>query len=172
MSVYLALAKRFSTRAVVPLMNLYPPFLGAGIRVRVLSGGTHGEPLAIESSMRLAPSNRNFVGTHFGGSLYAMCDPFFVLILLGSLGPDFVVWDKAASIRFVKPGRGTVTATFRISPGEVEDVKARALRDGKVEPVFETTVRSASGEVVAEVVKTLYVRHKHAKKPSKSAESA
>lgn len=170
MSVYLALAKRFSTRAVVPLMNLYPPFLGAGIRVRILSGGTGGEPLAIESSMRLSPSNRNFVGTHFGGSLYAMCDPFFVLIVLDALGPDFVVWDKAASIRFVKPGRGKVTATFRITPEQIADVKASARRDGKVEPVFETTVRSASGEVVAEVVKTLYVRHKHAKKPAKASE--
>ena len=97
-------------RLLARIINVYPPFLGAGVRVRQ----SKADPYTIVSSMKLRPWNRNLFGTHFGGSLYAMCDPFFMLILIAALGPEFVVWDKAATIRFLRPGRGTVRATFHI----------------------------------------------------------
>jgi hypothetical protein len=102
--------------------------------------------------------NRNALGTHFGGSLYSMCDPFFVLILIEALGPGFVVWDKAATIRFRRPGRGTVEALFAIPAGAIAEIAATARREGRVEPAFTAEVRDEAGELVAEVDKTLSVR--------------
>ncbi len=135
-------------------VNLYPPFLGAGIRSRRI------DDLTIRVEMPLTWLNRNIFGTHFGGSLYAMCDPWFALILLRALGDDYIVWDKAASIQFVKPGRGTVTATFHIPPERVEEIRRAAQTSSKVEPLFNVDVLDSGGQVVARVEKLLYVRKK------------
>ena len=140
-------------RRLAALLNLYPAYLGAGVRVRRLSDG-------YESRMKLRWWNRNYFGTHFGGSLYTMCDPFFTLILAQRLGRGYLVWDKAATIRFRRPGRGTVTARFEIPPAEVEAIRRRAEPGAPVEPVFTAEVRDAAGEVVAEVEKLLWVRKK------------
>ena len=96
-------------------INWYPPLLGAGIHVL----HRESDAYTIKVKMPLTKLNFNAVGTHFGGSLYAMCDPFFMLILMQHLGHDYIVWDKAASIQFLKPGRGIVTATFHISPQHI-----------------------------------------------------
>jgi len=133
------------------LLSLYPPYLGAGIRVRRLPDG-------FESRMKLRFYNRNYFGTHFGGSLYAMCDPFFVLALVERLGPGFAVWDKAAEIRFLRPGRGTVRARFEIAPQRVSEIRAAAEADGRVEPRFQAEIVDQAGEVVARVDKVLSVK--------------
>ncbi len=112
--------------------------------------------------MKLRWWNRNYVGTHFGGSLYTMCDPFFMLILLEQLGRDFVVWDKAASISFRRPGRGRVRARFHIPARRVEEIREQALREGLVHPTFRAEVLDDQDEVVAEVEKQLHVRWKGA----------
>ena len=148
----------FDRRRWLPLLlNLYPPYLGAGIRVRASA-----DRRTFEVRMGLRFWNRNYVGTHFGGSLYAMCDPFFMLILIEHLGRDYVVWDKAATIRFRRPGKGRVRATFHIPEERVAEIRAAADRDGKVEPVFRVDVVDGKGQVVAEVEKLLYVRRKDA----------
>ena len=116
----------------------------------------------VKVQLKLTRLNFNAVGTHFGGSLYAMCDPFFMLILMHHLGRDYVVWDKAATIQFLKPGRGTVTAMFCISPEIIDDIRAQVEREGKVEPVFQVDVIDEAGLVVAHVEKRLYVRKKAA----------
>jgi acyl-coenzyme A thioesterase PaaI-like protein len=116
--------------------------------------------LTYEVRMRLSPWNRNFVGTHFGGSLYSMCDPFYMLILFEALGPGYVVWDKEATIRFRRPGRGTVRAIFHVPVERVAEIRAAADRDGKVEPRFTAQVLDEAGEVVAELEKLIYVRRK------------
>ncbi|XXF75637.1 DUF4442 domain-containing protein [Myxococcaceae bacterium GXIMD 01537] len=138
------------------LINLYPPYMGAGIRVTHIAPDLH----TIDVELAFRPWNRNYVGTQFGGSLYAMCDPFFMLILLETLGRDFIVWDKAAGIRFLKPGKGRVRARFHIPPQRVEEIRAEALRERKVEPVFTCDVLDDSGAVIAQVEKVLYVRRK------------
>ena len=89
-----------------------------------------------------------------------MCDPFFMLILLEHMGHDYIVWDKAASIQFLKPGRGTVTATFHLSPEQIAEMRAQADRVGKIEPLFSVDVIDEQGEVVAKVEKRLYIRKK------------
>ena len=144
-------------RWMIRLLSLYAPYLGAGVRVK-----PSADLRTFEVRMKLRWWNRNYVATHFGGSLYSMCDPFFMLILVDALGPGYVVWDKAATIRFRRPGRGTVRATFHIPPEKVEEIRAAADAQGKVEPTFRVDILDAAGEVVAEVEKLLYVRKKEA----------
>lgn len=138
------------------LLGLYPPYLGAGIRVTHVSEDLR----TFEVRMRLRFWNRNYVGTHFGGSLYAMCDPFFMLVLIEALGPDYVVWDKAATVRFRRPGRGEVRVRFHVPDERVEEIRRAADEGPKVEPVFRCEVVDRDGEVVAEVEKTLHVRRR------------
>jgi acyl-coenzyme A thioesterase PaaI-like protein len=139
---------------VLRLLAVWPPYLGAGIRV------TRPDEHTYVVRMKLHWWNRNYFGTHFGGSLYAMCDPFFALILAQRLGSEYVVWDKAAAIRFVRPGRGTVTARFEIPAAEVEAIRRAADEAGKVEPEKTVEVLDEAGQVVARVEKLLYVRRK------------
>jgi acyl-coenzyme A thioesterase PaaI-like protein len=144
--------KRFFKQFV----SLYPPYLGAGVRV------TRATPdfRLVEVEMRLWPWNRNYVGTHFGGSLFSMADPFFMIMLIEQLGPGYTVWDKTGTIRFRRPGRGTVRARFEIPPERLEEIRRAADAGGKVEPTFSVSILDAQGEVVAEVEKLLSVRRK------------
>lgn len=144
----------FRRRLLEKFINLYPPMLGAGIRSRTI------DELTVEVEMKLTAMNRNIVGVHFGGSLYAMCDPWFMLILMRQLGRDFIVWDKAAGIQFKKPGKGTVRARFHIPPERVEQIRADANAQGKIEPTFTVNVVDTDGQVIAQVEKLLYVRSK------------
>jgi proline racemase len=139
-------------------MNIWPPFLGAGIRVRRLSS----DWTEIDVEMKLHGWNRNYVGTHYGGSLYSMADPFFMVMLIQNLGKDYIVWDKSASIRFKKPGRGTVSASFRLSQEQIREIK-QALNtheNEKIERVFTVEVKDESGSVVAQIEKLLHIRRK------------
>jgi hypothetical protein len=141
---------------ILKLMSIWPPFLGAGIRVKKISPDFR----SIEVEMKLRFWNQNYVGTHFGGSLYSMTDPFYMLMLTENLGRDYEVWDKAATVRFRKPGRGTVRARFDLTQERIDAIKLQADADPKTEPVFQVQVLDLSGEVIAEVEKLLYVRRK------------
>lgn len=151
---------KLSAQQMAAFLDAYGPYAGAGIRVAEASSDSRRWVV----EMPLLPANQNYMGTHFGGSLYAMCDPFFVLILIRNLGPDFMVWDTAASIRFKKPGNGTVRATFELSAAEIEEIRASVERERRVEREFEVEILDERGDVVAEIRKTLYVR----KNPVKS----
>ena len=147
---------------ILRVMSLYPPFIGAGVRVRRLPG----DPPGFESRMKLRFWNANYYGSHYGGSLYTMCDPFFVLILASALGPGYAVWDKAATIRFRRPGRGTVGARFEIPREKVDEIRAAADRGEKLEPTFVAEVRDEKGDLVAEVEKVLSVRRSDRARPA------
>ncbi len=138
------------------VFNLWPPFLMAGIHVTRLSP----EWRHARVELRMRPWNRNYVGTHFGGSLFAMTDPFWMILAKERLGRDYIVWDQAAEIAFLKPGRGTVVAEFRLDDAVVDDLRARAAGGDKVLQWFATDVLDAAGDVVARVRKQLYVRRK------------
>jgi hypothetical protein len=143
-------------------INLWPPFLGGGIRVKSIAP----DMKAVDVEMKLRFWNANYVGTHFGGSLFAMTDAFYMLMLMANLGRDYVVWDKAASIRYRKPGHGTVRAQFRLSDSQIEDVREKLRTLPKYEPVFLVEVKDEAGVVIAEVEKVLHVRKKEAAEPS------
>ena len=143
-------------RLLMRFVNLYPPYLGAGVRVSY----PEDDPCTIVARMRLTWYNRNLFGTHFGGSLYSMCDPHFVFIFMRNLGPGYLVWDRSVTIDFLRPGRGTVEATFHVPAEEIARVKALADAGETVEPVYPVEIMSADGEVVARLAKKLWVRKK------------
>jgi hypothetical protein len=153
---------RFSARQLQKGMKWWPPFLGAGIRVASLAEDFRDAVV----ELKLGRFNRNYVGTHFGGSLYAMTDPFFMIMLLHNLGGDYLVWDKSGSIEYEAPGRGTVTAHFHLSQKRIAEIRAEAAGGGKIFPEFEVNVKDAAGEIVARVRKVLYVRLKSKKRPA------
>ena len=136
--------------------SLYPPFLGAGIRIKRIAA----DLATFEVELALKPWNRNMHGTHFGGSLYSMCDPFFAVIVAEHLGSGYEVWDKAATIRFKKPATGKVRASFHIDPLQLDAIRAQADVEGKALPVFLAKIVDSEGSVVAEVDKTVSVRRK------------
>ena len=137
-------------------MNVWFPFLGAGIRVTRLDADWK----AIDVEMKLRSWNSNYVGTHYGGSLYSMTDPFYMLMLIENLGRDYIVWDKSATIRFRKPGQGTVTARFRLSDVQIAAIRQQLETEDRVQPTFRVEVQDERDEVVAEVEKMLHVRKK------------
>jgi acyl-coenzyme A thioesterase PaaI-like protein len=137
-------------------MALWPPFLFAGIRVVRLDDDYRH----VRVELRERRFNRNYVNTHFGGSLFAMTDPFWMIMLLQRLGPDYIVWDQAGEIRFEKPGRGTVHAEFVLDDAVVDEVRTAAADGAKVLRWFEVDVIDAAGDVVARVRKQVYVRRK------------
>jgi hypothetical protein len=139
------------------LMNIWPPFLGAGIRVKRLQADWR----EIDVEMKLHRWNSNYVGSHYGGSLYSMTDPFFMLMLIENLGPDYIVWDKSATVRFKRPGRGTVSAGFRLSGEQIEEIKQALETQETIEPAFVVEVKDQSGNVITEVRKQLHIRRKN-----------
>jgi hypothetical protein len=152
---------RFTARQLQKGMKWWPPFLGAGIRVKSLSEDFRDAVV----ELKLGKLNRNYFGTHFGGSLYAMTDPFFAIMLIYNLGGDYLIWDKTGSIEYVAPGRGTVSAHFHLSQKRIDDIRAQAAGGGKILPEFEVSVKDEAGTMVARVKKTLYVRLKPRHRP-------
>lgn len=140
-------------------MNLWPPFLFAGIRVVEIAPDYRYARVR----MRLRPWNRNFFGTHFGGSLFAMTDPFWVLLLFNQLGGEHVVWDQAGEIEFLAPGRGTVYAEFRLTDEHVSEVLGQTANGEKALIWFDTDVVGQDGTVIAKVRKQVYARRKRGK---------
>jgi len=154
---------RFTAMQLRQGMKWWPPFLGAGIRVKRFSD----DFLDVEVEMKLGRLNRNAVGTHFGGSLYAMTDPFFAIMLMRNLGNQYLVWDKSGAIEYVAPGRGTVCARFVLTQARLAEIRAQAEGGEKVLPEFQVEVRHANDDsLVALVRKTLYVRLKPRNRPT------
>lgn len=138
---------------------IYLPFLGAGIRITQVAP----DFLHMRIEMPLNFLNKNYVGVQFGGSIYAMCDPFYMFMLMQKLGPQYVVWDQAAKIDFLQPGRRRLVVDFHLTESEIDGIRART--EGGEKYVFdkEVLIRDTDGALIARVIKTLYVRRR---KPS------
>lgn len=148
------------------MMNLYFPYLGAGVHIERIND----DYTEIDVRMRLTRRNRNYVGTQFGGSLYSMTDPFYMLMLMQHLGKEHIIWDQAAQIDFVAPGRGTVYARFRLTREQIEALRVAAATGKATRPELLVEVVDEAGAVVARVCKTLYIRLKPAHRPPAAAE--
>jgi acyl-coenzyme A thioesterase PaaI-like protein len=159
--------RRLSAPALGRLWNFWPPFAGAGIRVREISRDwRYARVELIACAM-----NRGYFGTHFGGSLFAMTDPFYTVMLARLLGGNYLVWDQAAEIEYVKPGQGTVRAEFRIDEACVAELRRVAENGDAVRPEFLVKVTDESGAEIARVRKRLYVRLKKRLRPVPRAAS-
>lgn len=148
--------KKIKNLLIKKLLNYYLPFVGAGIKIKM----PNDDFSAFDISMKLTRFNKNYVGVHYGGSLYSMCDPFYMLILMHKLGRDYIVWDKSASVDFLRPGTSKVYAEFRISDSEVENIKEEVQKNDKYEPVFEVYIKDENNKNIAKVTKRLWVKKK------------
>ncbi len=137
-------------------MSLWAPNLFSGIRVRRFAP----DWTSADVELHVNAITRNYVKTAFGGSMSAMTDPYFFMLVRHQLGSDHVVWDTRGEIEFVKPGRGVLTARFEVPRERVEELRRRAHGGGKVLEWFETEIVDASGDVVARVRREVYVREK------------
>lgn len=138
------------------LLNIYPPYVGAGIKIKHVS--PDWKELRVEMPLRWY--NRNSVKTHFGGSLYSMIDPHLMLMLMQILGRRYLIWDKAADIEFLKASKRTVTSLIIISDKDIADIKLNTEQGEKYLPTFTVEIRDDVGELVARVRKTLYIKKK------------
>jgi acyl-coenzyme A thioesterase PaaI-like protein len=147
---------RYSPRQLKRIINIYPPYLGAGIKVDHISDDWK----ELRVSMALRWFNRNVVGTHFGGSLYALIDPHVMLLLMQLLGKEYIVWDKAASIKFIKASKKDVSAVIRISDEIIEEIKQKTENGQKYLPTFSIEIRDEYNELIATAEKVIYVKKK------------
>jgi len=134
--------------------NFFPAFRGTGARVTYISGDFREVRVKLPLSWR----TRNYVGTIFGGSFYGAVDPHYMIMLIKILGPGYVVWDKAATIRFKKPGRGTLYARFEISEEEIVTIRRLLETESSIDRVYNVDLTDAAGVVHASVEKTVYIR--------------
>ncbi|MCY7295281.1 DUF4442 domain-containing protein [Alteromonas sp. a30] len=147
---------QLSPKYFATFMNFYPPYIGAGIKINYISDDWR----EMKVSMKVRWYNRNFFGTHFGGSLYSMVDPHIVLLLSQLLGRDYVIWDKAADIDFIKATKKPVHAIFTITDSQIEDIKSNTADGNKYLPQYEVDIIDENRNLIARVNKTIYVRRK------------
>src|SRR5262245_46266463 len=112
------MTESMQTFAFRQMLNLWPCYRGTGGRVTFISSDWQ----QVNVRLKLGLRTRNYVGTIFGGSLYGAIDPIYMLMLIKILGPAYVVWDKAATIRFKKPGRSALEAQFLITEEEIATI--------------------------------------------------
>lgn len=138
------------------VINYYGPFLGAGVKLEKMTKDYRHARV----SMKLTFYNKNYMGTQFGGSLYAMTDPWYMLMLIKNLGRDYIVWDKAATVNFRKPGRGKVTAEFNLTDEHLAEIKKHLETEKKMDYHFKVEIKDDEGKLIADVDKVLYIRKK------------
>ena len=147
---------KFSPKSLKRILNFYPPYLGAGVNVSYISSDWS----ELHVSMSLRWFNRNAVGTHFGGSLYSMIDPHLMLLLMRLLGKGYLVWDKAASIEFIKPSKRKVTSIIKISKTDLKTIRLKTDSGEKYFPEFILEIKDENGDLIAKIKKTIYIKRK------------
>jgi hypothetical protein len=104
--------------------------------------------------------NRNYVGSIYGGSMLSATDPIYMTQLMNILGNDFVVWDKATTVRYKRPAREQVFAKFIFSDEEIIQIKNEIILKNEIDLIKKVNIVNKSDEVFAEVTKTIYISQK------------
>ena len=150
------MAESWASRLLRWKFNLFPAYRGTGGRIAYISGDFREVRVQIPLSWR----TRNYVGTIYGGSLYGAVDPVYMIMLIRILGPSYTVWDRAASIRFVKPGRSLLSARFLLGEEEIETIRRLCETEPSINRVYNIEIVDLAGVVHAVVDKTIYIRKK------------
>ncbi|GAB3789575.1 hypothetical protein GCM10028818_58400 [Spirosoma horti] len=128
-------------------------YFGTGGKILFWSGDSREVHLRLRRSLW----TYNYVGTIFGGSMFAAADPFYMLMLLRILGNNYVVWDKTGTIRFRKPGRQTLYARFDITDDQLATVRQAVAANGQTEQTFSVQWLDAHGVVHAQIERLCYI---------------
>ncbi len=140
---------------------LFGCYRGTGGRLRYIAEDWSEVRLELPLSWR----TRNYVGTIFGGSIYAAVDPIYMLMLIRRLGPEFIVWDKAASVEFKKPGRETLHARFVIDDDELAAIRAALDTQCSIDRKYVVELIDGSETVCARVEKLIYIKRREPQTP-------
>ena len=146
----------FATKVDRWKFNLFPAYRGSGARVLYISEDYREMRIKIPLSWR----TKNYVGTIYGGSMYGGIDPIYMLMLIKTLGKDYIVWDKAATIRFKKPGKETLFADFKLTQEELDEIKAVLQEQKSVDRIYQVELKNKEGKVHCLIEKTLYIAKK------------
>lgn len=146
----------YSPRFFKFLLNIYGPYLGAGVTIEEIAEDWR----YMRVSMKLRWYNRNAMGVHFGGSIYSMIDPHLVLMHMQLLGSDYLVWDQSATIEFLRPGTGKLSADFHLTDDEIDTIKEKADNGATCRPEYHLKIVNQKNKTVARVIKKLYVKKK------------
>ena len=146
------LRQKFLEKAI----NFYGPYVGAGVKLEKVSKDFRYAKV----TMPLTFYNKNYMGTQFGGSLYSMVDPWYMLMLIKNLGKGYIIWDKGATIQFKKPGKGKVHAEFSLTQEVIDEIIANVEMNTKMDKVFKVEIRDQAGTLICEVDKVVYIRRK------------
>ena len=136
--------------------NLLPAYCSTGARITYISHDFREVIIRLPLSWQ----TRNYVGTIFGGSMYAAVDPVYMLMLIKNLGREYIVWDKSACITFKKPGRSTLFARFLIDENELAAIRRELEHTRHVDRTYHVDIVNGHGTVHASVDKVVYVRRK------------
>ncbi len=150
------MAESFKSRRFRWLFNFFPAYRGTGGRVEYIADDFREVRVRLPLSWR----TKNYVGTIYGGSIYGAIDPIYMLMLIHILGPEYVVWDKAARIRFKRPGKDTLYCDFRVEQEEIDEIKRLAEAEKSIDRIYELELKDKSGVVHALIEKTLYIAKK------------
>lgn len=146
----------FESRLLRWKFNLFPAYRGSGARIEYIASDFREIRIRLDLSWR----SRNYVGTIFGGSLYSSVDPIYMIMLIRLLGPAYVVWDKAATIRFKRPGRTRLSARFEISEAETDEIRRELDTRDSIDRIYDVTLADGGGVVHATVEKVIYIARK------------
>jgi len=148
------MTESWTTRRKRWAFNLFPAWRGTGARITSIASDWREVRVALPLSWR----TRNYVGTIFGGSLYGAADPIYMIMLIHVLGPAYEVWDKAATVRFRKPGRSTLFARFVLEEEETAEIRRILETAPRTDRVYSVDLVDADGVVHAAIEKTISIR--------------
>ena len=145
--------------------NWSPMYRRTVARITEVSRDLHTAKIKISLNYK----NRNYVGSIFGGSLFSATDPICMIQLIHILGDDYIVWDKAATIKYKKPARENAYAIFHFSKNEIEEIQNQVAENGKTDWVKKLNITDKTEKkVFCEVEKVIYIASKEFHKARKS----
>ena len=153
------MAESFKSRIFRWGFNFFPAYRGTGGRLVYVADDFKEIHIKLPLNWR----TRNYVGTIYGGSMYASIDPIYMLMLIKILGPEFTVWDKAAKIRFRKPGEDTLFADFKLTGEEIAEIKRLAENERSIDRIYNVELKDKGGVVHVQIEKTIYISKKGSK---------
>jgi len=136
--------------------NFFPAYRGTGARVVYIADDYREMRVKIPLNWR----TKNYVGTIYGGSMYSGIDPIYMLMLIKTLGKDFIVWDKAATIRFKRPGKETLYADFLLTQEELDEIELILQTKKSVDRTYNVELKNKDGKTHCSIEKTLYIAKK------------
>ena len=135
------------------LFNIFPAYRRTGARICFISDDLK----EVHVKLGLKWTTRNYVGSVFGGSVYGALDPIYMVQLINILGNKYVVWDKSATIKFIRPIKHLVFARFLISDNLLSEIKKEIELNNEMEIELSAQFSDANEIIYAKVIKKLYI---------------